>query len=106
MASPRTAARRAPPIEPQQPISLMSQFQKHRKRHRNKQRPPLAPQRTGLLPHTLKTVEQVWVDYDRLPRDLSDEELSELMNNGSSKPKRGKGKEEGDYAELLKLSLN
>ena len=84
----------------------MSQFQKHRKRHRNKPRPPLSPQqRTGLLPHTLKTVEQVWVDYDRLPRDLSDEELSELMN-GSSKPKRGKGKEEGNYAELLKLSLN
>ncbi len=84
----------------------MSQFQKQRKRHRHKpHHQPHVPQRTGLLPQALKTVEQVWVDYEKLPRDLSEEELSELMN-GADKPRRGKGKEEGEYATLLKLSLN
>src|SRR5687768_15868929 len=86
----------------------MAQFQKQRKRFRNKHRggPPGPAQRTGLLPHTLKTVEQVWIDYEKLPRDLSEQELAEIFEE-VDKPRRGKAKEAdvGDYSELLKLSL-
>jgi transcription termination factor Rho len=88
----------------------MPQFTKQRKRHRTKSRQQATQQRGGgLLPHTLKTVEQVWIDYDKLPRDLDEDELAELMN-GATKPRRGKAKEkekaDGDYSGLLKLSLN
>lgn len=90
----------------------MSQFQKSRKRFRNKHRPGggggggAPQQKSGLLPHTLKTVEQVWIDYERLPRDLPEAELDACFVE-SDKPRRGKAKEVevDDYGDLLKLSL-
>ena len=65
------------------------------KRQRNKFRPQKPAQRTE---------EQVWIDFEKLPADLDEDQLKELMATLPKKP-RGKNAVPTSHAELQALSL-
>ncbi|MCC6406913.1 MAG: transcription termination factor Rho [Planctomycetes bacterium] len=82
----------------------MSQFQKSFKRRRNKHRLQHAGGGGGGAPFFVKNPERPWIDFSKLPADLSPEALAELE---STLPKpRAKAKQKPlDYAALQKMKL-
>jgi hypothetical protein len=73
---------------------------KKRHRHRHHKTHPGAK-----FTQAPRPAEHVWVDYERLPKDLEPEALAELLAT-LPKPKRGKAaKEPTSYSELQALSL-
>ncbi len=73
---------------------------KKRHRHRHHKSHPGAK-----FTQAPRPAEHVWIDYERLPKDLEPEALAELLAT-VPKPKRGKAaKEPTSYSELQALSL-
>jgi transcription termination factor Rho len=72
-----------------------------KKRHRNRHHKGHSGAKFTQAP---RPAENVWVDYERLPRDLEPQALEELLAT-IPKPKRGKAKEPTSYSELQALSL-